>query len=69
MKTKVIVIGFGFMGQTHAGSLLKTADAELTAIVDPVDPKERLKSIDDNCAPELISPEMTGSIPHFRCRI
>ena len=65
MKTKVIVIGFGFMGQTHAGSLLKIPDAELTAIVDPVDPKERLQSITGNHATERVSPEMIGSICHF----
>ena len=66
MKTKVLVIGFGFMGQTHAGSLLKMPDAELTAIVDPVDPKERLQTITGNRATERISPEMIGSIRHFR---
>ena len=65
MKTKVMVIGFGFMGQTHAGSLLKTQDAELAAIVDPVDPKERLQSITGNRATERISPDEIGSIPHF----
>lgn len=66
MKTKVTVIGFGFMGQTHAGSLLKMPDAELTAIVDPVDPKERLQTITGNRATERISPEGIGSILHFR---
>ena len=66
MKIRVIVIGFGFMGQTHAGSLLKMPDAELTAIVDPVDPKERLQTITGNRATERISPEMIGSIRHFR---
>lgn len=65
MKTKVIVIGFGFMGQTHAGSLLKMPDAELTAIIDPVDPKERLQTITGNRATERISPEVIGTIRHF----
>ena len=45
MKAKVIVIGFGSMGQTRAGSLLKIPDAELSAIVDPVGPKECLKAL------------------------
>ena len=66
MKTKVIVIGFGFMGQTHAGSLLKIPDAELAAIVDPVDPKERLQTITGNRATERVSSEEIGSIRHFR---
>ena len=66
MKTRVIVIGFGFMGQTHAGSLMKIPDAELTAIIDPVDPKERLQTITGNSATERVSPEDIGSIAHFR---
>ena len=28
MRTKILVIGFGFMGQTHAGNLLKNPLAE-----------------------------------------
>lgn len=66
MKTRVIVIGFGFMGQTHVGSLLEMPDAELAGIVDPVDPKERLTTITGNCATERVSPEKIGSIRHFR---
>ena len=66
MKTRVIVIGFGFMGQTHAGSLLKMRNAELSAIVDPVDPKERLATITGNRATERVSSEAIGSIRHFR---
>jgi len=58
MKTKVVV--FGFMGQTHVGSLLKMPDAELAGIVDPVDPKERLSTIAGNCATKRISPEEIG---------
>ena len=66
MKTKVIVIGFGFMGQTHAGSLLKVPDAELTAIVDPVDPKERLQTITGNHVTERVSHKEIGATRHFR---
>jgi predicted dehydrogenase len=66
MKTRVIVIGFGFMGQTHVGSLLNMPDAELAGIVDPVDPKERLTTITGNCATERVSPEEIGAIRHFR---
>ena len=65
MKTRVMVIGFGFMGQTHAGSLLKTPEAELSAIVDPVDPKERLQTITGNRATERISQDEIGSVRHF----
>ena len=66
MKIRVIVIGFGFMGQTHAGSLLKMQNTELAGLVDPVDPKERLQSITGNRATERVSSEEIGSIRHFR---
>ena len=66
MKIKVLVIGFGFMGQTHAGSLLKMHDAELVGIVDPVDPMERLTAITGNCATERISREDLSLIRHYR---
>ena len=66
MKTKVIVWGFGFMGQTHVGSLLKMADGELVAIVNPTAPEERLKSMSGNCETERVSAEEIGAIPHFR---
>ena len=66
MKTRVIVIGFGFMGQTHVGSLLEMPDAELAGIVDPVDPKERLATITGNCATKRVSSEEIASIRHFR---
>lgn len=50
MKQRVLVIGFGFMGQTHAGNLLKNPNAELAGIVDPCDPAERLRTIKGNKA-------------------
>lgn len=31
---KVVVLGFGFMGKTHAGNILKNSNAQLVAIVD-----------------------------------
>lgn len=31
---KVVVLGFGFMGKTHAGNILKNPNAQLVAIVD-----------------------------------
>ena len=67
MKTKVVV--FGFMGQTHVGSLLKMPDAELACIVDPVDPEERLSTIAGNCATERFSPEAIGyPLPEMKKR-
>lgn len=65
MTAKVIVVGFGFMGQTHVGSLLEMQNVELAGIVDPVDPKERLATITGNCATKRVSQEEIGSIRHF----
>ena len=65
MKNKVMVIGFGFMGQTHVGSLREMRNAELAGIVDPVDPKQRLATITGNCATKRVSLEEIGSIRHF----
>ena len=65
MKTKVLVSGFGFMGQTHAHSLLHMHDVELAGIVDPCDPAERLATIRGNRATESATPEEICGIPHF----
>ena len=66
MKIKVLVAGFGFMGQTHAGSLLKMPDVKLAGIIDPADLAERLTVITGNCATERITREELADIPHFR---
>lgn len=34
-KLKTMVVGFGFMGKTHASTILKSEQMELVAIVDP----------------------------------
>lgn len=65
MKIKVLVAGFGFMGQTHAGSLLKMPDVKLAGIIDPADLAERLTVITGNCATERITREELADIPHF----
>ena len=66
MKQRVLVIGFGFMGQTHAGNLLKNPNAELAGIVDPCDPVERLQTIKGNKATVSITPEAAARVPHYR---
>lgn len=65
MKQRVLVIGFGFMGQTHAGNLLKNPNAELAGIVDPCDPAERLRTIKGNKATVTITPESVAEVPHY----
>jgi len=66
MKTKVIVVGFGFMGQTHVGSLLEMQNVELAGIVNPTDPKVRLSTVTGNTVTRRASLEEIGSIRHFR---
>ena len=66
MKIKVLVSGFGFMGQTHARSLRSLPDTELAGIVDPCDPAERLATVRGNRATESITLEELRGVPHFR---
>ena len=66
MRTKILVVGFGFMGQTHAGNLLKNPSAELAGIVDPFDPAERLASIKGNNNTVTITPADVISVPHYK---
>ncbi len=66
MKLRFIVAGFGFMGQTHAGNLLKHPAAELCGIVDPVSPQEQLKNVRGNQATVTITAKDIEAIPHFR---
>lgn len=65
MSLRVLVIGFGFMGQTHAGSILKNPEAELAGIVDPFNPAERLGSIKGNTNSVCITAEDVAGIPHY----
>lgn len=66
MKIKFLVLGFGFMGQTHAHSLRNMPNAELVGIVDPCEPAERLASIKGNSATESITLKEICGVPHFR---
>lgn len=65
MALRVIVSGFGFMGQTHCGNLLNDPDADLVGIVDPCDPAERLASLMGNRVTTTITPEAAAAIPHY----
>lgn len=65
MRTKILVIGFGFMGQTHAGNLLKDPSTDLVAIVDPFVPAERLSSIRGNRDTVSVTAQDVSAIPHY----
>jgi len=65
-KVKVLIAGFGFMGQTHCGSLLKDPAADVAGIIDPFDPAERLSSIKGNQQTVTITADDIRDIPHYR---
>ena len=66
MQIKVLVYGFGFMGQTHAGNLLKNPRAELVGIVNPTRPIDRLATIKGNLDTVTITADDVKDIPHYR---
>ena len=66
MEMKVLVAGFGFMGQTHACNLLKIPGAELAGIVDPCPPEERLSAVRGNQNTVAMTPEDIRGVPHYR---
>jgi len=37
-KVRVLIVGFGFMGQTHTGNVLRNSHAQVAGIVDTVSP-------------------------------
>ena len=66
MCTKIAIIGFGFMGQTHAGNLLRIPDVEITGVVDFNDPVEQLRSIKGNNDAVTITPEEAARLPWYK---
>jgi len=64
-KIRTVIVGFGFMGQTHCGNALAGNLAEVTAIVDPCDPAERLASIKGNQNTVRITAQDIAGIPHY----
>jgi predicted dehydrogenase len=65
MSLRIIIVGFGFMGQTHSGNLLKNPLAEVAGIVDPCSPAERLATIKGNNATVFINGKDVEQIPHY----
>ena len=61
---KVVVAGFGFMGMTHAGNILKNPQARLTAVTDKstASIEEKLKVQSGNFETAAISPEAVSEI-------
>lgn len=61
---KIILAGFGFMGQTHAANICSLPGVELAAIVDRV-PKEQLRPVSGNITTERIEWSKIRDIPFF----
>lgn len=66
MSIKVAVVGFGFMGQTHTGTLLQLQDTEITGIIDLKSPVEQLNTIKGNNDTVVLTPEAAAKLPWFR---
>ncbi|MEI6276159.1 MAG: Gfo/Idh/MocA family oxidoreductase [Prolixibacteraceae bacterium] len=64
---KVAILGFGFMGMTHAENILKNGDLELVAIVDknPAAVEEKLNSATGNFAVGEIKQEKLEKIKRY----
>ena len=61
---RFLIVGFGFMGQTHCGNLLKMPGCEVAGIVDPVPPLERLRTVKGNLPTVSVDAEAVKKIPH-----
>lgn len=62
---KTAIIGFGFMGRTHAANILKTEGAELSAIVDKTPPADLLQTQGGNFTTNSADAKLISQIPHF----
>lgn len=64
---KVAILGFGFMGMTHAESIFKISDLELVAIVDknPIAVEEKLFSTTGNFATGVVDQSKLANIRRY----
>ena len=64
MAKRVLLAGFGFMGQVHAYNILLNPELELCGIVDATPPVELLKSRSGNLNVERVTWNMIKDIPY-----
>ncbi|MBO5645423.1 MAG: Gfo/Idh/MocA family oxidoreductase [Lentisphaeria bacterium] len=64
MKKKIIVCGFGFMGQTHAANILNSSDLELAAVV-TFESKDSIKPVAGNISTGNFDWKLLDDIPFF----
>ena len=65
MAKRVLLAGFGFMGQVHAYNILQNPDLELCGIVDAANPGDLLNSRSGNLNVERVTWNMIRDIPYF----
>ena len=61
---KIILCGFGFMGQTHAANILAHPELELAAVVSIV-PKDEIKPVSGNIATGALDFALLKDVPFF----
>ena len=65
-KKKILIVGFGFMGQNHSRNILKSKTMEIAGIVDVIDPKAALKKSAGNLALAPFPEDVLASVPYFK---
>jgi len=63
---RIIVVGFGFMGQTHAANLLKTPNVQLVGIVDVENPADRIRNRGGNIATAQFDIEQLQGVAWYK---
>lgn len=64
MKKKIIICGFGFMGQTHCANIMQNENASIAAVVDARG-RENIKPISGNIKTSAIDWDSLNDIPFF----
>ena len=65
MPKRIVVVGFGFMGQTHTFNVCSHPELELAGIVSLEEPVTYLKQAAGNLVVDHVTPEMLAGVPHF----
>ena len=64
MKKKILICGFGFMGQTHCANILQNKNATIAGIVNTTG-KDGVKPISGNIKTVSMDWSLLNNIPFF----
>ena len=64
MKKKIIICGFGFMGQTHCANIMQNENASIAAIVN-TSGRDNIKPISGNIKTSAIDWNALNNVPFF----